>query len=187
MRVAIGAIVIRENSLLLVRKRNSWILPGGKIEDGEGDLECLSREIDEELSGTKIRNEVFYGEFEGRTPHRGDILKNRVYFADIDGYLKSGVLKTYEIDRLLLTIKAIYLESKNNGKNGDDIFMLMITAEFRRLNTTIAISCIRTPLQCTSTRRVDLPQNHHLSIGARIHQVRALLHMLRFKKLQIEA
>lgn len=56
-----------------------------------------------------------------------DILKIcMTKFADIDGYLKSGILKTREINRLLLTIKAIYLEAKNNGKNGDDIFMLMV-------------------------------------------------------------
>ncbi len=96
MRVAIGAVVIRENSLLIVKKRNSWILPGGKIEEGESDLECLSREVGEELSGTKICNEIFYGEFEGRTPHRGDILKSRVYFAGIDGPLRD----VYERDSI---------------------------------------------------------------------------------------
>lgn len=63
----------------------------------------------------------------GLTQKFEDILKiSMTKFADIDGYLKSGLLKTAEINRLLFTIKTIYLESKNNGKNGDDIFMLMV-------------------------------------------------------------
>ena len=87
MRVVVDAAIIKDGKLLLVRKRDSWILPGGKIEKGESDLECLSREVFEELSGTRICNNMFYGEFEGKTPHRGDTLKARVYFANIDGIL----------------------------------------------------------------------------------------------------
>ncbi|MFC1691832.1 ABC-three component system protein [Nanoarchaeota archaeon] len=63
----------------------------------------------------------------GLTSKFEDILKICfTKFADIDAYLKSSILKTDEINRLLLTIKAVYLESKNNGKNGDDVFMIMI-------------------------------------------------------------
>jgi ADP-ribose pyrophosphatase YjhB (NUDIX family) len=99
MRVAIDAVIIEESKLLLVKKRNSWILPGGKIEDNESELECLSREVSEELSGTKICEEKFYGDFEGRTPHRGDILKAKVYFAKINGELY-GVREGDSISRV---------------------------------------------------------------------------------------
>ena len=85
MRTAINAIVIQDSSLLVVRKKFSWILPGGKPEKGEGDLECLCREIWEELSGTKIKDMSFYGTFEGRTPHKGDIIIANTYFANING------------------------------------------------------------------------------------------------------
>ena len=86
---AINADIIQDRKLLLVRKKETWILPGGKPEIDEKDLECLCREIDEELSGTKIKDIQFYNQFDGRTPHKGDILRAKVYFANIDGQLYS--------------------------------------------------------------------------------------------------
>lgn len=85
MRTAIGAVIIKDGKILLVRKRQSWILPGGKPQPNEPDLECLCREVKEELSGTQLDNIQYYGEFEGITPHKKDILKTRVYLADIKG------------------------------------------------------------------------------------------------------
>ncbi len=85
MRVAICAAVVRYNKILLVQKKTSWILPGGKPEPGEGPLECLYREIDEELPGTKIIEPRYYNNFIGKTPHTGDQLEARVYLAKIDG------------------------------------------------------------------------------------------------------
>ena len=87
MRTAIGAAIINNGKILLVRKRQIWILPGGKPEFNESDIECLCREVSEELSGTQLDNIRYYGDFKGRTPHTKDILKARVYFADINGKL----------------------------------------------------------------------------------------------------
>jgi len=87
MRIAISAVIIRDKKLLLVKKKETWILPGGKPEKNEIDLDCLKREVSEELSGTKLRNIKYYNHFEGQTPHTGDILQAKVYFADIDGQL----------------------------------------------------------------------------------------------------
>ena len=82
MRTAINAAIIKEGKLLLVKKKNIWILPGGKPEPDEKDLECLSREISvEELPGTKLCNIRYYKDFEGQTPHKGDTLRAKVYFA----------------------------------------------------------------------------------------------------------
>lgn len=89
MRTAINAVIIQDKKLLLVKKNLTWILPGGKVENNESDLECLCREIDEELSGTKIKEISFYNQFFGKTPHKGDILRANVYFAKIDGELYS--------------------------------------------------------------------------------------------------
>ena len=87
MRTAIGAAIIEDNQILLVKKKKSWILPGGKPEPKESDIECLCREVEEELSGTRLKNFQYYNDFEGRTPHTGDILRAKVYFADIKGEL----------------------------------------------------------------------------------------------------
>jgi 8-oxo-dGTP pyrophosphatase MutT (NUDIX family) len=89
MRTAINAAIIKGGKLLIVKKRNTWILPGGKPEKNENDLECLCREICEELSGTKITNINYYNFFDGKTPHRRDTLRAKVYFANIDGDLYS--------------------------------------------------------------------------------------------------
>ena len=92
MRTAINAAIIQKGKILLVRKNLSWILPEGKPEKGENDLECLAREISEELSGTKIRNASFYRSVIGRTPNEGHLLRARIYFAELDG-------KLYEVSK----------------------------------------------------------------------------------------
>lgn len=56
MRKTINVAIINRKKLLLVRKGQSWLLTGGKPESDESDLECLCREVWEELSGTKIKN-----------------------------------------------------------------------------------------------------------------------------------
>lgn len=47
----VGAAILEEDRLLVVRKRGmtSFILPGGKPEGEETELQTLSREVDEEL------------------------------------------------------------------------------------------------------------------------------------------
>ena len=89
MRTAITAAIIKDEKLLVVKKNETWIMPGGKPELNESDLECLTREVGEELSGTKIKNMKYFTEFYGTTPHKKDIIKVKVYFADIDGKLNS--------------------------------------------------------------------------------------------------
>ena len=87
MRVAINAAIINSCKILLVKKKETWILPGGKPGKGESDLECLCREVSEELSGTQINKIKHYGDFEGITPHTGDQLKAKVYLAEVVGWV----------------------------------------------------------------------------------------------------
>lgn len=87
MKVAIGAAIIEDGKILLLKKGKGWILPGGKPEPGESEIECICREVDEELSGTQLENFEYYGDFEGITPNKGYHLRARVYFANIIGEL----------------------------------------------------------------------------------------------------
>jgi 8-oxo-dGTP diphosphatase len=60
----IGLAVISDGRLLVVRKRGTskFILPGGKPEKHEEDLDTLNREVSEEL-GCAVRLPLFEGEF----------------------------------------------------------------------------------------------------------------------------
>ena len=89
MRKAINAAFIKDKKILLVKKKDVWILPGGKPEANESDLECLFREVKEEIR-TGLENLKYYGEFEGITPHKKDTLKAIVYFADVIGEPKAS-------------------------------------------------------------------------------------------------
>ena len=88
MRRVIGAIIIENNKILLVRKKETWIFPGGKPEPGESELECLCREVGEELSGTELDEISHYRDFAGVAPHKGDSVQVKTYFAKIKGELK---------------------------------------------------------------------------------------------------
>ncbi|MFP4567512.1 MAG: NUDIX domain-containing protein [Candidatus Woesearchaeota archaeon] len=84
MRKVISAIIIKNNELLLTQKKQTWILPGGKPNENETDLECLTREIAEELTDTKIHNLKFYKDFYDFAPHKKDLIQVKTYFAEIN-------------------------------------------------------------------------------------------------------
>lgn len=51
--VAVGAIAVRDGSILLIRRGNPpsagrWSVPGGRVEWGESLAEALAREVEEE-------------------------------------------------------------------------------------------------------------------------------------------
>lgn len=83
MRKAIGAVIIKDDEILLFRENLTWKLPGGKPEKGESYIEALVREIKEEASGAKIEVINYFGNYIGKTPHKGDILEAIVYSAKL--------------------------------------------------------------------------------------------------------
>lgn len=88
MRTAINAAIIKNKKILLVRKERIWILPGGKIEsrDKGSNINCLHREIEkEELPEIKLMNIWYYKNFQGKTPHKKEMLEVKVYFSEIQG------------------------------------------------------------------------------------------------------
>jgi 8-oxo-dGTP diphosphatase len=87
MKTAVNAAIIKHKRILLVKKKDIWILPGGKLEEDESHLECLARKMREELSGTEIFVDRYYHSFEGQTPHTNTPLKAYVYLARLKGRL----------------------------------------------------------------------------------------------------
>ena len=85
MRVSIGAVIIRNGYILLVRKKKIWILPGGKPEAGESDIECLFRELKEELQVSLKRPRRLGDKFIGTAPHKKDDLCLKIYLAEVEG------------------------------------------------------------------------------------------------------
>lgn len=51
--VSVKGVVIRDGRVLLLRnERDEWELPGGKLDLGESPVECVTREIEEEVGWT---------------------------------------------------------------------------------------------------------------------------------------
>ncbi len=91
MRRTINLAEITEEGLLLVNKKGIWILPGGKpLNERETHYETLIRELKEELSVSEEQIKIynFYNSFIRKTPSKGKLLENRVYFGAINGSLK---------------------------------------------------------------------------------------------------
>jgi len=89
MKIVVGAAIIKKGKLLLGRKGNYWIFPGGKMADvDEGDdIKCLCREVEEEFSGTKLRDVIYYNTFVRQAIRGWSEVEERVYLANIDGKL----------------------------------------------------------------------------------------------------
>ncbi len=70
----VNTIILHDKKLVVLRKevegKSSWIFPGGKPEAGEADLDCLKREISEELPKLYLNGSFnFYGRFTGTSPN----------------------------------------------------------------------------------------------------------------------
>jgi 8-oxo-dGTP diphosphatase len=83
----VGLAVLNGERLLVVRKRGDslFILPGGKPEGTEGDLEALSREVKEEL-GCAVGSPSFAGVFSNRAAGVKDAaVVVRLYCGELHG------------------------------------------------------------------------------------------------------
>ncbi|MBN1293144.1 MAG: NUDIX domain-containing protein [Candidatus Latescibacteria bacterium] len=88
----IGLLVIKDGKFLMCRKDNftsMLILPGGKIEKGETHLECLERELREELGEVTAINlkpvGVYHDLAHSDDPGIIKTLEIQVYQGDLSG------------------------------------------------------------------------------------------------------
>jgi len=88
----IGALILRGDRILLCRKNRDTsrlILPGGRIERGESDLECLAREIREELGAVTLEEIEYLGTYEDQAsmddPRVLKSLRITLYRAQLSG------------------------------------------------------------------------------------------------------
>lgn len=96
----VGLLVVRHGKMLLCRKKHGTsllILPGGCREPGESSIECLSRELREELGDVLLRAAELVGVYTDRAAgppaappktvrielYRGDLVGNPVASSEI--------------------------------------------------------------------------------------------------------
>ena len=95
-----AAVIVKHGRLLLVRKRgtSAFILPGGKPESGESDLQCLAREMREELAATIDTDAAFLGAFEAEAANEpGRRVLARAYLL----YLLNEPMAAGEIEKVI--------------------------------------------------------------------------------------
>lgn len=91
-KTRIVGIIIRDNKLLMLKGKGYKELwtPGGKIEQGESDEDCLRRELKEEIDVKLIKIE-FFKEYSGISfYHQNRITNQRVYIVSVTGNFKPG-------------------------------------------------------------------------------------------------
>lgn len=83
----VGAVILKNKKILALKKRNHDLLitPGGKIHENESAVECLKREIIEEINCT-LNSYVYLNTYSAPSSDNIDInLIMDVYLVSIDG------------------------------------------------------------------------------------------------------
>lgn len=89
-RIRIVGIIIQDGKLLMLKGRGHKELwtPGGHLEMGESEEECLERELKEEI-GVNLVESKFFKEYPGYSFYNPELVLNqRVYVAKIIGTIK---------------------------------------------------------------------------------------------------
>lgn len=84
----VGLLTIREGHVLLCRKKRGTpllILPGGKREEGESSIECLARELHEELGDVTAVSPELVGVYTHAAADKGKIVRIELYRARLEG------------------------------------------------------------------------------------------------------
>ena len=99
-----GLLTHRGDRFLLCRKNretSKLILPGGRIEPGETALDCLQRELAEELGGIGAENLVYVGTYRDRAASDDPTVVKTVEIQLYQGDLTGEPTPTSEIVELV--------------------------------------------------------------------------------------
>ena len=88
-KTRISGVVMRDNKMLMLKgKGKEFWTPGGKIEKGESDEECLKRELKEEI-GVDLIDLKFFREYSHLSYYNPEVVLDvRVYIVTISGKIK---------------------------------------------------------------------------------------------------
>lgn len=91
-RTRIAGMIIQDGKILMVKGKgyNELWTPGGKIESGESDEQCLTRELKEEIN-VQPTEMKFFKEYSGTSFYNPNkTVTQRIYIVGIDGEPKPG-------------------------------------------------------------------------------------------------
>ena len=100
----VRAIVLREGKIAVTKQSKAFILPGGKIEQGETNEETLSREIRDEL-GIEISHNEIMGPFcrRGVQYESQDEDGNAIYKRMITSFYIINTTQDFDYEKINLT------------------------------------------------------------------------------------
>lgn len=85
-RVVAGIFLNSEKKTLATYSKGAWYYPGGKVEEGENDEDCLIRELKEELGIEVNKDELeYYTIMEGNTHLDDKKISLSFYFVNTKG------------------------------------------------------------------------------------------------------
>lgn len=110
-----AAIIIQNKRLLVVKPKRGdiFLSPGGKYEGNESPLECLSRELREEL-GIEVISEEYYRTYQERAVSTGKKLSLETYFVKYEG----APVPSSEIETLYWASPQEILDGTINAASG---------------------------------------------------------------------
>lgn len=145
-RIACRAIVLDGDKILLSyeTKKDQWMIPGGGLEDGESETECVIRELKEEtgylvkISSLFLKIDEFYEDFHYISYY---------FIASAIGQTERHLTKQEEIDGLVprwLSLKEIFdiYSHHQDWKDSDEMRRGMYYREYSALKYFLSKSKI---------------------------------------------
>ena len=100
----VGLLTLKDNCVLLCRKKSlksKLILPGGCVENGESDMECLRRELYEELGDVSVEKFEYIGTYEDKAANDNPAVIKTVCIKLYKGELAGVPVASSEIAELV--------------------------------------------------------------------------------------